>query len=139
LDRRADGIASTLLDAGVAQGDKVAEYLFNAPEYLETFFAACKIGLTPVNTNYRYGAEELAYLWNDSDAVAVVFHGTFTERVAEVRSRAPAVRLWLHVDDGTQPCPEWAVPYEQAAASSRERTRAPWGRSGDDLIFLYTG
>ena len=85
LDRRADGIASTLLHAGVEQGDKVAEYLFNAPEYLETFFAATKIGLVPVNTNYRYGAEELAYLWNESDAVAVVFHGCVTERVGTVR------------------------------------------------------
>jgi 3-oxocholest-4-en-26-oate---CoA ligase len=31
------------------------------------------------------------------------------------------------------------VPYEQAAASSAHRVRAPWGRSGDDLVFLYTG
>jgi acyl-CoA synthetase (AMP-forming)/AMP-acid ligase II len=139
LDRRADGIASTLLDAGVAQGDKVAAYLFNAPEYLETFFGACKVGLVPVNTNYRYGSEELAYLWNDSDAVAVAFHGSFTERVGAVRPRVPNVRLWLHVDDGTEACPGWAVPYEEAAASSTTRTRAPWGRSGDDLIFLYTG
>lgn len=139
LDRRADGIAATLIDAGVAQGDKVAEYLFNAPEYLESFFAATKIGLVPVNTNYRYGANELAYLWNDSEAVAVVFHGSFMERVDDVRAQVPAVRVWLHVDDGTEPCPSWAVPYEQAAGSSAERTRAPWGRSGDDLIFLYTG
>ena len=139
LDRRADGIASTLLAAGAERGDKVAEYLFNAPEYLETFFGACKIGLVPVNTNYRYGAEELAYLWNDSDAVAVAFHGSFTERVAAVRPRVPKVRTWLHVDDGSEPCPDWAVPYEQAAASSAQRTRAPWGRSGGDLIFLYTG
>jgi acyl-CoA synthetase (AMP-forming)/AMP-acid ligase II len=139
LDRRADGIARTLLDAGVAQGDKVANYLFNAPEYLETFFAALKIGLVPVNTNYRYAADELAYLWNDSDAVAVAFHGSFTDRVAAVRARVANVRVWLHVDDGGEPCPDWAVPYERAAAVSTERTRAPWGRSGDDLVFLYTG
>lgn len=29
LDRRADGIARTLLDAGAQQGDKVAQYLYN--------------------------------------------------------------------------------------------------------------
>jgi acyl-CoA synthetase (AMP-forming)/AMP-acid ligase II len=71
----------------------------------------------------------------------VVFHGSYTERVAAVRARVPEVLLWLHVDDGTEPCPQWAVPYEEAAASARdgERTRAPWGRSGDDLVFLYTG
>jgi fatty-acyl-CoA synthase len=31
------------------------------------------------------------------------------------------------------------VPYEQVAAASGSRTYAPWGRSGDDLVFLYTG
>jgi acyl-CoA synthetase (AMP-forming)/AMP-acid ligase II len=139
LDRRADGIASTLVREGVERGDKVAAYLVNAPEYLESFFGALKIALVPVNTNYRYGADELAYLWNDSDAVAVVFHGSFTERVSTVRTRVPAAKLWLHVDDGTEPCPAWAVPYEQAAESGGEHTRPSWGRSGDDLIFLYTG
>jgi fatty-acyl-CoA synthase len=139
LDRRADGIAATLMEAGVARGDRVANYLVNAPEYLESFYAALKIGLVPVNTNYRYAADELAYLWNDSAAVAVVFHGSYTERVAAVRARVPSVRLWLHVDDGTESCPVWAVPYEQAANSASTRTRAPWGRSGDDLVFLYTG
>jgi acyl-CoA synthetase (AMP-forming)/AMP-acid ligase II len=140
LDRRADGIAATLLEAAGAQhGDKVANYLFNAPEYLETMFGALKVGLVPVNTNYRYGPEELAYLWNDSDAVAVAFHGCFSARVDAVRPRTPNIRVWLHVDDGSGPCPEWATPYEDAASAATARTRAPWDRSPDDLVFLYTG
>ena len=139
FDRRADGIAATLLAAGAVYGDRVAQYLVNAPEYLESFYGALKIGLVPVNTNYRYGSDELAYLWNDSGAVAVVFHGSFAERVDAIRSRVPSVRLWLHVDDGSGACPEWAVPYEAAAAAADTRTRAPWDRSGDDLVFLYTG
>ena len=139
LDRRADGIAATLLAAGVVHGDRVAQYLVNAPEYLESFYGTLKIGLVPVNTNYRYGSDELAYLWNDSGAVAVVFHGSFTERVDSVRSRVPSVRLWLHVDDGSGAAPDWAVPYEEAAAAADARTRAPWNRTGDDLVFLYTG
>jgi acyl-CoA synthetase (AMP-forming)/AMP-acid ligase II len=49
------------------------------------------------------------------------------------------VKTWLWVDDGTGPCPEWAVPYEEAAASATERTVPPWGRDGDDLLLLYTG
>ena len=139
LDRRADGVARVLLDAGVARQDKFAQYLYNGPEYLESLFAAWKAGLVPVNTNYRYGADELAYLWENADTTAVVFHGTLTERAAEVRPRVPRVRTWLWVDDGGDACPDWAVPYEQATASGPDRVRAPWGRSGDDLFLLYTG
>ncbi len=71
----AGGIARFLLDLEVAQQDKVAVYLYNSPEYLQATFAAMKAGLVPVNTNYRYGDDELLYLWDNADAEAVVFHG----------------------------------------------------------------
>jgi 3-oxocholest-4-en-26-oate---CoA ligase len=139
LDRRADGIAATLLSNGAVQQDKVAFYLYNCPEYVETLFGAFKAGLVPVNTNYRYADDELVYLWDNSDAIAVVFHGTFAERVAAIRNRVPGVRTFLHVDDGSGACPEWAVPYDEAAAAANARVTGPWGRSGDDLLMLYTG
>jgi fatty-acyl-CoA synthase len=143
FDRRAAGLARTFLDAGLGQNSKVAQYLYNCNEYIEAVFGALKGSMVPVNTNYRYADTELVYLFDNSDAEAVVFHGTFTERVAGIRSRLPGVRLWLHVDDGSGPCPEFAMPYETAAtalgATAGTSVKAPSGRSGDDLYFLYTG
>ena len=139
MDRRADGVARWLLGLGTARQDKVALYLYNCPEYLEGLYAVAKVGLVPVNTNYRYADDELAYLWDNADAVAVVFHGAFAERVDRVRPRVPAVRGWLWVDDGSGPCPDWATPYEAAAKSADGRVVPPWGRSPDDLVMLYTG
>jgi fatty-acyl-CoA synthase len=139
FDRRADGVARTLLEAGATHQDKVALYLYNCPEYLEGMFAAFKAGLVPVNTNYRYADDELVYLWDNADAVAVVFHGTFSERIDGIRDRVPKVETWLWVDDGGSPCPEWAMPYEEAANVETERVMAPWGRGDDDILMLYTG
>jgi len=139
FDRRADAVAQGLIDAGAQQQDKVAQYLYNGNEYLESVYACLKAGLVPVNTNYRYGDEELVYLWDNADAVAVMFHGVFAERIEVIRGRVPRVRQWLWVDDGSGPCPEWATPYEDAAKQSTGRTIPPWGRSGDDLYMLYTG
>jgi fatty-acyl-CoA synthase len=139
FDRGADGIAQFLLDLGVVRQDKVALYLYNSPEYLQTTYAAMKVGLVPVNTNYRYGDDELVYLWDNADAMAVVFHGTFADRIEGILDRVPRVMGWLWVDDGAGPCPDWATPYEDAVKSAVSRTRAPWGRSGDDLYMLYTG
>ncbi len=139
FDERANGIARTLLDAGVAEQDKVAQYLYNGPEYLESMFGIWKAGLAPVNTNYRYADDELVYLWDNADAVAVVFHGSFTDTIERIRDRVPKVRLWLWVDDGAGPCPAWATPYEEAAGSHPERVEGPWGRGGDHLYLLYTG
>jgi acyl-CoA synthetase (AMP-forming)/AMP-acid ligase II len=140
FDRRADGVARALLDAGLGEQAKVAQYLYNVPEYLESTFAALKAGLATVNTNYRYTADELAYLWDNADAEAVVFHGVFAERCDEVRARLPRIRTWLWVDDGHGACPPFATPYEDAAsAPPAERVVAPWGRDGDHLVLLYTG
>jgi len=139
FDHGADGVAQFILDLGVAQQDKVAVYLHNSPEYIQATFAAMKIGLVPVNTNYRYGDDELSYLWDNADAVAVVFHGVFADRIEHILDRVPRVKGWLWVDDGSGPCPDWATPYEDAVKLALGRTRAPWGRSGDDLYMLYTG
>ncbi len=139
LDRRADGVARTLLDRGVAHQDKVAQYLYNGNEYLESTFATLKAGLAPVNTNYRYADDELVYLWDNADAVAVVFHGAFTARIEALRARVPKVQTWLWVDDGTGDRPQWALDYEAAANHPTDRVVPPWGRSGDDLYLLYTG
>jgi acyl-CoA synthetase (AMP-forming)/AMP-acid ligase II len=88
FDRRADGIARTLLDGPASRDDRVAQYLRNGPEYLEVSHAALKIGIPAVNTNYRYRGGELRYLWEDADVTAVVFHGSFTPVVETVRTRS---------------------------------------------------
>ena len=139
FDQRANGIARQLLDAGAQEQDKVAQYLYNCPAYMESMFASWKAGLVPVNTNYRYADDELVYLWDNADAVAVVFHGTFTENIERIRDRVPGVKTWLWVDDGSGPCPHWAIAYETAAAAYPDKVEAPWGRNGDHLYMLYTG
>ncbi len=139
LDRRADGIAAAHLAAGAREQDKVAQYLYNSNEYIESVFACFKAGLAPVNTNYRYGPDELAYLWDNADVVSVVFHGAFADRIDAVRARVPRVRQYLWVDDGSGPCPPWATSYEKAADGGFGRAVAPWGRSSEHLLLLYTG
>ncbi len=139
MDARANGIANTLLAAGAKHQDKVAQYMHNCPEYLESMFGLFKVSLVPVNTNYRYTEDELTYLWDNSDAVAVVFHATYTDRCDAVRVRVPNVKTWIWVDDGSHPCPDWAIPYDTAATGNQAKAVAPWPRSGDDMYFLYTG
>ena len=140
FDRRANGVAAALLDQGAVEQDKVAQYLYNAPEYIESMFAGFKAGLVPINTNYRYQDDELVYLWDNADCVAVVFHGAFTGTIERIRDRVPRIKTWLWVDDGDGLCPDWATPYEAAANShDDQRVVAPWGRSGDQLLMTYTG
>ncbi len=140
FDARADALAADMLAAGLGHQSKVAAYLYNGPEYLETYVAAFKGGFAPVNTNYRYGHDEILYLFDNADAEAVVFHAAFVDLVEQVRHDLPKVRRWYCVADGTAPVPSWAVDYESVVTIAVDGpVRGPWGRSGDDLLLLYTG
>src|SRR4051794_14067863 len=99
VDRPAHGLAARPLDAGLGHQAKVAAYLTNCPEYLESYVAAFKAGMAPVNTNFRYGPEEILYLFDNADAEAVVFHAHFADVIDQVRGRLSKVRRWYVVED----------------------------------------
>jgi fatty-acyl-CoA synthase len=141
FDARADALAADFIAAGLDHQAKVAAFLFNGPEYLETYFAAFKGGFAPVNTNYRYGPEELFYLFDNADAQAVVFHAQFAEVLEPIRARLTTVKRWIAVAEPGHDIPSWAADYDAIVAKvpAQRPVKAPWGRSGDDLLLLYTG
>ena len=53
--------------------DHVGLYLHNGPEYLEAMIASYRARAVPVNINYRYVAEELAYVLVDAGTRALVY------------------------------------------------------------------
>ncbi|MFB2351520.1 hypothetical protein, partial [Priestia megaterium] len=82
---------------------------------------------------------ELIYLFDNADAEAVVFHASFAETAASVRERLPKVKAWIAVAEEGFPVPDWAEDYDAIVAGDGARFEAPWGRSADDLLFMYTG
>jgi fatty-acyl-CoA synthase len=144
LDDRAERFAHVLRAADVEPGAKVAIMCVNAPEYMEAFFGAQKLGCVPVNVNYRYVGAELAFLLDNSDSVALVYHDDFASTVGDALAalapdRRPRVLLQV-AHAGGSALLDTARDYDDTlnAIDAREpaTTREP---SGDDLIFLYTG
>ncbi|MCU1430042.1 MAG: acyl-CoA synthetase (AMP-forming)/AMP-acid ligase [Actinomycetia bacterium] len=143
FDERAEHLARFLRDAGVRANDKVAIQCVNGPEYLEAFYASLKLGAVPVNVNYRYVGHELAYLLENSDAVALVFHDEFAPTVERaLQSLAPPQRPAVLVQvphAGDRELRAGALDYETAIASGARGAPVDREPSGDDLVFLYTG
>ena len=119
--------------------DHVALYLHNGNEYLEGMLGAFKARCAPINVNYRYVEEELLYLFDNSDARAVIYHAAFAPTLAKVREKLPGLRLFIQVEDGSgNPLLEGALDYEEALAQA-EPAPLPEDLSPDDLYILYTG
>jgi fatty-acyl-CoA synthase len=135
LDRRANALARHLARTH-PPGSKLAIYAYNRPEWMETFVAALKARLVPVNVNYRYREHELLYLLDNSDASAVVYEASFAGGVAKLRDACPQVRDWIEIDDG-EPGNAFADPYAELANGRGARLDVE--RSPDDQVFLYTG
>ena len=138
--QRSNALAVDMQKAGLRSQSKVAQYLYNAPEYLETMFAAFLGGFVPVNTNYRYGPDEITYLFDNSDAEAIVFHAMFVDLCNQVRVNLPQVKRWYMVaDESGNAVPDWAVDYYSIVTSDASEIVPDTPLSDDDLLFLYTG
>lgn len=117
-------------------------YMANCNEFVEAMLGAYQARVAPFNINYRYVADELAYLLDNAGADAVMYHARFAptlaEALAESRGGLPAAPL-IHVDDesGNDPLPG-AVRYEELLASVSDEP-LDVALSPDDLYVLYTG
>lgn len=68
LKQRVDKLSSCLLSLGIQKNDKIAIIHRNCHRYLETYFAATKIGAVLVPVNYRLSGEDFVFILNDSQA-----------------------------------------------------------------------
>ena len=62
LDDGAARLAQAFADRGIGHDTRVAQLMFNCPEYLESTYAAFKVRASPVNVNYRYKAPALSQM-----------------------------------------------------------------------------
>ena len=100
-DLESSKIATALCNAGLSANSKAGLYLNNSNEYLIAQNAIFKIGGVPINVNYRYMAEELIYLLDNSDSEAVFYHACYSGRIKEIANSLPNIKAWIEIPDGT--------------------------------------
>jgi acyl-CoA synthetase (AMP-forming)/AMP-acid ligase II len=140
LEERANRLAHYLAQQGVGPNDHIGVYSRNSIEAIETMLAAYKLRAVAINVNYRYVQNELRYIFDNADLVALVHERRYTDKVADVAPECATLRHILVVDDGTEPgeTSGLGVDYEAALAQgSPERDFEP--RTADDRYILYTG
>ena len=136
-DEKSSKIATALSAAGLKANSKAGLYLNNSNEYLIAQNAIFKIGGIPINVNYRYVAEELIYLLDNSDSEAVFYHACYSNRIKEIASSLPNIKAWIEVSDGTESHFPDALKYEELLESSSPMDRIY--RNPETIYMLYTG
>ncbi len=140
LDERANRLANRFIADGITKGDHIGIHGINSEAWMVSMLAAFKISAVPININYRYVADELAYLFDNADLVALVHDASYAPVIAEVAPKLPDLERFYAIDDGsgTDTSALGSVPFEEALASGSP-LRPRVDRSPDDLYVLYTG
>jgi acyl-CoA synthetase (AMP-forming)/AMP-acid ligase II len=134
--KRMNNLARALIARGARPGDKVAFYMRNGTSYTEALGATLLARLVHVNVNYRYKAEEVRYILDNSDAVTLIYGSEFRDMVSQIRDQLPHIKSFIEVSDGD--IAGFAEDYE-ALAQDGDGSRLAIKRSPDDMLFIYTG
>lgn len=97
LCMRARALTAYLSKMGVQPGDRVGLLLHNSIDYIALLHATAVGGFCVVPVNTRYGAQELAFLLNDSRPQVMIYDAEFKECIAQARQSVTneASMIWL--------------------------------------------
>jgi acyl-CoA synthetase (AMP-forming)/AMP-acid ligase II len=137
LEDQANRLAHHLADHGVTAGSHVGMCTRNRLQAIVTMLAVYKLRAALINVNFRYTPNEIRYVLDNADVVALVHERLFSDRVAEALPGAPSVKHTVVIEDESD-LPYTGVPYREALTASRS-DRDFDERSNDDLYLLYTG
>ena len=153
VEERSNRLAHHLAAQGIGPGDHVGIYGQNSSDWMMAMMAAFKIRAVPININFRYVTDELSYLFDNADLVALVHDVAFAPLITAVAPDLPDLTVFVSMPGppGEESAaaasdPEvvaaletlGSVPMAEAlAAGSPERDFGE--RSPDDRYVLYTG
>jgi len=135
LVERRNRLGHALVDLGFRPGEHVIVYAANSIEHLLAGTGARAAGLVPAPMNHRLVAEEVAYVLDHSDAVAVFVSDQFLPVVEVIRADARKVRHFVLLGEARR---DWATHLDDLLARGRpepvELASAAFGAS-----IIYTG
>src|SRR3990172_2930546 len=99
---RVNRLANWLQSAGAGPERPVGAMSVNGIEYVETYYAAAKIGATFVPLNYRAKTEELTYMINASDVHALCVGQRYLDLVATLRPTLEHVQHFVCYDGAVE-------------------------------------
>ena len=85
---------------GVTDGDRVATFMWNNQEHLETYFAAPCMGAVLHTLNIRLAGEQIAFIANQAEDSVVLVDMSLVPLLAAVLPELTTVRTVVAVGDG---------------------------------------
>ncbi len=134
LEERGARCAGWLHEMGVRRGDRVALLLGNRSAFLETAFAAARLGAIVLPLNTRLAAPEIAELLADAEAGVLLHETALGELAARACAGLAAAPQRVPVGGPDDP----GDHYEPALAVAPPRVEIEPVTPEDPMILMYT-
>jgi fatty-acyl-CoA synthase len=133
LQTRIDRLAAGLRASGVCQGDRVGFLGFNQPAFIETLFAAARLGAIFVPLNFRLSSPELNYIIGDAGVHTLIVDSPHQPLIDPIRNDLPCRRFF----SADQPADRW--PASAGLIDAHAPLRIGVTVAEDDVaIIMYT-
>ncbi len=137
LKERVDKLASALLSLGIQKNDKIAIIHRNCHRYLETYFAAAKIGAVLVPINYRLSGEDFVFILNDSQAKWLIAQPDLVSCLKDKKHELPMLRGIILTDSTTAKNWPDCLLYETLIEEAQSKNEISLGIADSDIAQIY--
>ena len=130
---RCDRLSNALTELGVKRGERVAWLGYNSHELLEAYYGVVQMGAVLLPLNIRLTPQEIAFILNDSESVALFYNSDFLPIVEAIRSQTPTIKQFipLEANVGDQ------ADYETLLQAAGADFTPPADIKDDDLAELF--
>lgn len=98
-NERSNRLVNTLIKLGAKKGDRVGILQVNCNQYIETYYAAAKLGAIFVPLNFRAKAEELAYMITNAETKILFVGSRYLELINQKRPQLGMVKECISIDN----------------------------------------
>src|SRR5215475_14273492 len=134
LRETSNRLANVLRAQGIARGDRIAILLPQSPEVAAIHVAIYKLGAVALPLAVLFGTDALSYRLQNSGAAALITNARGVERIAEIRTEIPALKMMLSLDGPADGVLGFADVLARASPDF-----APVDTSADDpAMMVYT-
>ena len=102
INERVNQLVNALTKLGVEKSDRIGMLHVNCNQYIETYYAAAKLGAIFVPLNFRAKADELAYMIGNAE-VKILFVGSrYLDIVNTILPQLPTVKECISIEGGSK-------------------------------------
>jgi acyl-CoA synthetase (AMP-forming)/AMP-acid ligase II len=130
---RADRLSNALTRLGVRRGERVAWLGYNSHELLEAYYGVVQMGAVLLPLNIRLTPQEIAFILDDSESVALFYNRDFLPVVEALRQAAPTIKNYISLEHGETGDATYEALIEAAGADFTP----PDDIKDDDLAELF--